>query len=596
MAKFSSLNKLFRYKLLYYKTKVLDKMGQQYKGCRLRMGNIIKFSIIYIRNSVICGYIFSNKDRINNIVKGLSILLLHTITLPTLLHSYSLSTATVFSFLFLFISLLSTLLLTYLILNAKISKDSIFRTLIIIYLDFKKLSYKEKKKTLKLIISMLILTYGISLILFYLYLGYLHLDSSIKNTTMINICIRIIIAFPFIYISYIIPQCFISLSSSKNFSYSFGLSNINYTISRLIFMAISTYLTDVYIKPLIIDIVNPDLLNNRIKRDSLSEFIKTADIKKMYNNYMYIELRHTDIETIVFFVYSVSDRLESNKVNICFKSILNNFYSIMAGKNSYNKTINNYCKPFLYNRIPSTLSMAAILNPRYNLTYNQKFLYTLFINKKHMTVHIVIEAYLALEKRGAYCDISKNKNCNNDKMLLYTEFFKPCGKTISKGHVYKSSDIINNYNTEFFKPCGKTISKGHVYKFSDIFNNHNTNLIVFTGRAVGHGGYNNGNSSASVNYGRGSAITNVPQQRIGEANGNGNRLAPMQSDRQYNPNHEILPPIQDLLIYRPSAQQYRGIGPPVGGNLAAQPRQAPPRQVVYTVNGYQRVEYIVNGN
>jgi len=48
MAEFSSLNKLFRYKLLYYKTKILDKMGQQYK--------IIEYPLILL--FIITGAVF----------------------------------------------------------------------------------------------------------------------------------------------------------------------------------------------------------------------------------------------------------------------------------------------------------------------------------------------------------------------------------------------------------------------------------------------------------------------------------------------------------------------------------------------------------
>lgn len=173
-----------------------------------------------------------------------------------------------------------------------------------------------------------------------------------------------------------------SFISLKSFSYSLDISNLNYSISKLTLMGTSLYLTDLYIKPYIKDIFNRNLLNNIIKRNSHTEFIKTVDLKKIYNNYVHFELIHTDIQTIVFVNNSTLSCVELNKVSIwfeaimdkvsiSFKSLLKDFYNTMAGNNRI-KQINNYSKPFSHN-IRSTPSL-YILNGTLNLSNNNEIL------------------------------------------------------------------------------------------------------------------------------------------------------------------------------------------------------------------------------
>nr|YP_008965408.1 hypothetical protein [Rhynchobrunnera orthospora]AHC02384.1 hypothetical protein [Rhynchobrunnera orthospora] len=377
----------------------------------------------------------------NKNVTGIIILLQQTLCIPTSLYIYSLSNNP-YSFLLLNISLLSSLLLSYLIVKP-VKNIGIFRLIRIIYNKCIKLPCNEIIGYVLSYLCFFILTICVSNLLTTVFLNTIDVNIDMLNSYYFLLYLRSIILFPTLYITYIIQQLHKRFRGTDKFIYtSMGINNLNYGIYSLFFMSISIYLGDTYLKPYVNAKISAYQLNKLIDTEYSTKFINIIDMDKL-NNFIYVKFKHTSIQTIIF-------ELNNKKVHVIYqayyekfgvtfesipekKTLLNRFYITVVGNNHYH-SFDNYSKQFLYN------TPGSLIRDFERLSVPLKPINNVYLNDKSIAINIFREVYILSVKKGIYENSVKG-------LCLHKKFFKPSINILYNINRHESvvQEIINNF-------------------------------------------------------------------------------------------------------------------------------------------------------
>lgn len=422
----------------------------------------------------------NNANNVGNIITGIIILLQQTLCIPTSLYIYSLSNNP-YSFLLLNISLLSSLLLSYLIVKPA-QNIGIFRLIGILYNNCIKLPCNKIIGYVLYYLCFYIVILCISNLLSIGFLNSIDVNIDMLNSYYFLLYLRFIILFPTLYITYIIQQLYKRFRGTDKFIYtSMGINNLNYGIHSLFFMSISIYLGDSYLKPYVNAKISAYLLNKMIDTEYSTKFINIKDMD-ILNNFIEVKYKHTSIQTIIFELNKkvhVTYQASYEKVGVTFESIpdkktlLNRFYITIVGNKDYH-SFDNYSKQFLYNT-PGSLFIYFE-----RLSVPLKPINNVYLNDKFIALNISREVYILSVKKGIYSIYKYSVK----GLCLHKKLFKPSINILYNIYRHENvvQEIINNFNkmdvTSEFNKMNVELSKSNlINKALDPLINYNDNII-----------------------------------------------------------------------------------------------------------------------